>query len=232
MSKTQGTLVSELRSRINEPNANGFFSDIELRTWINEGAREIARRTEALRTSSTIAVLANTQDYTAPTDCIRMHRLEFKPTGQTQRMPLQYRDRQAMDVVWGTHSAITVSYWPEYYSMWGLPPTMTITVYPTPSGAGTLYAYYYKLPTALSTSGSASATTLDVPEGWEDLILDYAESRARLKQQRADLYGIAWQQFIDRLMSLNEAAVRFVDAPGQITPDYNWMGEDYGGIGY
>lgn len=232
MSKTQGTLVKELRSRINEPNPNGFFSDEEIRTWVNEGARECARRTEALRTSSTIAVTANTQDYTAPTDCVRMHRLEFKPTGSSQRIPLMYRDRTAMDVVWGTYQLMSSSWWPEFYTMWGIPPTMTITLYPTPTTAGSLYAYYYRLPTALSVTGTAAATTLDIPEGWEDLILSYAEARARLKQQRTDLYQVAWGQFRELLQALNETAARYTDSPGIVTPDYNWMDDEMGGAGY
>jgi hypothetical protein len=229
MSKTQGTLVKELRSRVNEPSPNGFLSDEEIRAWVNEGAREVARRTEALRTSTTIAVTAGTQDYTAPVDSVRVHRLEWKPTGSSQRVPLVYRDRQAMDVVWGTHQAITESWWPEWYSMWGVPPTMTITLYPTPTSAGSLYCYYYKLPAALSVTGTAATTTLDIPEGWEDLILSYAEARARLKQQRADLYQIAQGQFRDLLSALQETSTRYTDAPGQVTPDFGWMSEDYGG---
>lgn len=231
MSRTQGLLVQELRSRINEPNPNGFFSDEELRTWVNEGARECARKTEALRASSTIAVTATTQDYTAPTDLVRMHRLEFKPTGSSQRVPLQYRDRQAMDVVWGTHQAITQSWWPEFYCMWGTPPAITITLYPTPTTAGTLYCYYYKLPAALSVYGTATATTLDIPEGWEDIVLSYAEARARLKQTRTDLYQVAWSQFMGLLSALAETSARYTDAPGVVTPDYGWMGDDYGGPG-
>jgi hypothetical protein len=113
--------------------------------------------------------------------------------------------------------------------MWGVPPTMTITLYPTPTSAGSLYCYYYKLPAALSVTGTAATTVLDIPEGWEDLILSYAEARARLKQQRADLYQIAQGQFVNLLSALQETSTRYTDAPGQVTPDFGWMSEDYGG---
>lgn len=231
MSKTQGTLVKELRSRLNEPNPTGFFADEELRAWLNEGAREAARRTEALRAKTTIAVLASTQDYTAPTDMVRIHRLEFQPTGSSQRVPLVYRDRTAMDVVWGTYQAISQSWWPEMYTTWGFPPAVTVTLYPTPTTAGTLHCYYYRLPASLTTTGTQATTTIDIPEGWEDAILSYAEARARLKQQRADLYQIAFQNFVSIMTALVETSARYTDAVGLVTPDFGWMGDEYGGAG-
>lgn len=228
MSKTQGVLVTELRSRLNE-RAEAFFTDVELRTWINEGARDIARKTEALRAYATVSITANTQDYvTGPTDLIRIHRVEFTPTGSSQRVPLIYRDRSAMDVVWGTHQAITTSYWPEYYTTWLYPGTtaMQISLFPIPAVAGTLRVWYYKFPTALATGGSASATTLDIPEGWEDLILEYAEARAHLKRKDVTMYQVAWGNYGDKVMDLLETSLRYSDAAGQITPAFDFMPDD------
>ena len=52
MARTLALLRGDVRSRLNEATA-AFWSDAELTRWINEGASDVARRTESLRTRST-----------------------------------------------------------------------------------------------------------------------------------------------------------------------------------
>lgn len=229
MSKTQGVLLTELAARLGDPGMT-YFSPIELRTWINEGAREIARRTECLRAVATTAVTAGTQSYTAPTDAVRIHKVEFKPTSDSRWFSLEHRDMSAADIVWGTQRAITQSYAPEFWTGWGYPGSTNFTVelYPTPSSAGTLRFQYYKLPTDLSVTGSAAGTPIDCPNGWEDVILDWAETRAELKRKDVNAYQIKDAIFKDHLMAIMETSIRYTDSPGEITFDPQWFANQDG----
>ena len=227
MSKTQGVLLTELAARLADPH-HSYFSKTELRTWINEGAREIARRTECLRAVATAAVTAGTQSYVAPTDAVRIHKVEFIPTGDDRSFPLEHRDQSAADIVWGTQRTITQSYAPEFWSGWGYPgsSTYTIELYPTPSANGTLRFHYYKLPTDLSITGSAAGTAIDCPNGWEDVILDYAETRAELKRKDVNAYQIKDAIFKDHLMAIMETSIRYTDSPGEVTFDPQWFAQE------
>src|ERR1700752_4875880 len=99
MPKTLGDLLTDTRSRLDEQ-ASNFWSDTEVRRWIVEGARDLARRCEVLMAEDTITVTATVQGYNAPPDCIRIHRAEWRPVAQTTVYPLEYRDYNAMDGVW------------------------------------------------------------------------------------------------------------------------------------
>ena len=52
---TQATYLTNIRNKLDET-TSGQWSDAELRTWINEAARDIARRTESLQTYEEINV--------------------------------------------------------------------------------------------------------------------------------------------------------------------------------
>lgn len=226
MSKTQGVLITELSQRLGDPHMT-YFTPEELRVWVNEGAREVARRTECLRATSTTAVVAGTQSYTGPTDTVRIHKVEFKPTSDSRWFPLEYRDMSASDIVWGTQRAITQSYAPEIWTMWGFPGSTNLTVelFPTPSSAGTLRFQYYRLPADLAITGSAAGTAIDCPNGWEDVILDYAETRAELKKRDYQGYQIKDAIFKDHLMAVMETSIRYTDTPGEITFDTRWFSD-------
>lgn len=179
MPRTLGQLLSDVRNRLDEQSARMWGSP-ELRGWILEGARDVARRAEILLQSSTIAVTSGTQQYTGPTDAVRIYRVEWQPTGQSTIYPLEYYDFASMDELWGPNQIITQAY-PIAYTMWGFPPSLKIILYPSPSSNGQLNVYYYRLPADLATDGSADNTNVDVPEGWWDLIPKYCEFVAMRK---------------------------------------------------
>jgi len=68
---------------------------------------------------------------------------------------------------------------------------MTIQFYPVPAQTGTLNLYYYAMPSDLKTDGTDANTFLNVPSGWEDLLVKYACSRAMLKARDDN-----WQVFM------------------------------------
>lgn len=229
MSKTQAVLLNELSQRLGDPHLT-YFSPEELRTWINEGAREIARRTECLRDTLLVAVTSGTASYSGPTNMVRIHRVSFMPTGDNRSFPLEHRDISAADIVWGTQEFITQSYAPEFWSGWGFPGStnFTIQLYPTPSTDGILLIYYYRLPADLAVSdNSAAGTAIDCPNGWEDVILDWAETRAELKRKDVNAYQIKDAIFKDHLMAIMDTSIRYTDAPGEITFDTQWFSDEY-----
>lgn len=214
MAMTLGTAATNLRDRLDEPSA-GFWSDAQIRRYINEGCREISRRGEPLRTSTTASVTAGTRDYTGPTDAARIHECFYNMTGSSTLYPLEYRDLAALNNIWGTNQSIDRST-PIYWTTWGSAPTLTIRLWPVPAVNGTLTVYYYKLATELATNGSADSSNLDLPAGWEDLALDWAEYRALIQAKQPALAGLARQTFEQHLADLLAGTSRYTDQPGSI----------------
>ena len=104
---------------------------------------------------STLPVTAATQDYAAPDDVIRIHRITFTPSASLSDQntyTLEYRGFMEMDQIWGINQQ-----WPcllpLYYTLWGQPGTGTLTIktFPVPSEPGNLHVYYFPEITALPT---------------------------------------------------------------------------------
>lgn len=219
---------TDLRSRLDESSAR-FWSNTELNTWINEGLRDVSRRSEVLlKYDVGTAVVAGTAKYTLPTDVIRLHRVEFVPTGSTSIYPLEASTYQQMDSVWGVQQSVQRSY-PSYYVLWGVAGAigMTIQLYPVPSQAGLLYLYYYRLPATLSSDSDVA----EIPAGWEDLVTQYAEYVAMRKdrdprwQDSKALYEEALINLINVTRQLHDQArsvtVGTMSVPGWLY-EFDW----------
>lgn len=214
MPTTMKALITALREdRLDEKDA-AQWQDDELRRWINEGTRDICRRIEILPTSADIAVSAGVQQYTMATDVLRVNRVEWRPTGQTNVYSLEYRDFNNMDSVWWT-SQIQTQGTPVLFTMWGYTPNLKLVLYPTPSVSGVAKVFYYKLPTEIATDGSADTSTIDLPEGWHDLVLDYAEYRA-LRKDGDDRWQAAKAEYEQHLINMEEHTRRISDQAGMI----------------
>lgn len=214
MALTLADALTHLRSRLDEATAS-FWSDTELTRWINEGAQDLARRTESLRDETDLAVLAGVQEVTAPTDLIRATGLEWRPTSTGQHHPMQYRDRHNADAVWGSGDTEGS---PIIWTSWGFPPALTLRVFPTPHEAGNLHLYYYRLP-ALVTTANTSAI-IEVPSGWDDLVVEYATMLAFRKdgnQQWRD----SFQHYEQRVNDLLATAIRYNDQAGYIDQGFS-----------
>lgn len=223
MAKTVANLLVEISERVDDE-SNRRFSLPFLRRLILEGEREIARRSECLRATASIAVTAGASTVTGPVDAIRLTHAEFAPTGQSQVYPLEYADRRALDPLWGTMQNVDTSNAPFFFTTWGFPPTLTIQFSPIPSGAGTLIVYYYRMPANISDSGTDDTDAIDLPDGWEDLVSTYVEARCYRKDRRLEDYSAAMSTFDQQLNAITMAAQRYSDAPGQITYSPQWPG--------
>ena len=209
------TVRTNVRARLDEAAAT-FWTDAQLNTWINEGARDVGRRVEIFEKKGTIAVVANTQGYAAPSDVgSRIYRLEWLPTGQTSNYPLEYMDYASADSVWGSQQTVTTGY-PLVWTMWGFPGSsnLTITLYPVPSVNGTLNVFYYRLPATAVADGD----TVEVPEGWHDLVEMYAEWNA-LRKDGDKRWIEAKTIYDERLGEMRDLiGTRYTDQGDQMQP--------------
>lgn len=176
---TQAQALTAVRERLDEANAAGW-TDVELRRWINEAVTDIARKSETVQASANIDVDAGDQDHTLPATVLRINRATFTEDGNGHIYPLEYMDYNAADSIWWADQAITESR-PRIFTIWGYPPTLGLKLYPKPSHNGTLTVYFYSAPAPLAVDGSAANTNLATPEGYLDLILDYATYKAMLR---------------------------------------------------
>jgi|SRR5262245_48107177 len=192
--------IRRSRSVLDEPSSR-FWTDAELTDWINDGARDLARRAEDLLTyDQTITITPSIAVYTLPPDVIRIHRAEFVPSGSTQTYPIRASSQDEMDQVWGTYQANPASY-PSWMVTRGYPggsgaSAFQIQFYPVPAQAGTINLYYYKMPRRLLST--ETTLTIDLPEGWDDLILQYVEWRA-LRKTKDPRWQEAYQLYKENL---------------------------------
>lgn len=210
MAITLTSMLTEVRSLLDEPTAQ-FWQNSELTNWINEACADIARRVEWKRTSANIDIDGGTQTYTAPTDVYRIYRIQFTPDSSEDTYTVEFRGYMEMDQIWGINQQWPASY-PLYYTLWQVPPSMNIILYPVPSQNGTLNVFYYQQITPV-VSGSDD---VDILQGWEDLVQDYTVYRALRKD--ADP---RWQEFKstyeDKIVHMINSTRTFQDQAGTFT---------------
>ena len=210
--------LKRARRILDEPEPR-FWNDTELTDWVNDGARDLARKAEDLLTFDTsITVTASVGIYVLPTQITRIHRVEFVPSGSnTQTYPVSASTQQEMDQIWGTYQQNPSSY-PSYFVLLGYPGGTGITqfkiqLYPVPSQTGNLNLYYYTLPTRIGdpiADPTQLAVTLDLPEGWDDVVLMYVEWRA-LRKTRDPRWQEAYQLYGEQLDHLLNVTRHFHD---------------------
>ena len=228
MSLTLTNALTEIRSLIDEPNPQ-FWSNAELTTFINQGCENFAQRTRTLRTKETISVVANTQNYTAPPDMYALYRVEFQPTatGQVFIYPLEFMGYNEMDSAWGVYQTFPAA-WPQQYTLWGNPPTLTIRLFPVPNQVGNLFVFGYREPVAAVTG----TDLVDVLQGYEEAIIEYATYKAKRKDNDP-----TWQeakaQYEAIVLNATDNTGWYTDQPNQFTtgqsqwPPWALSGSDF-----
>jgi len=256
---TLSDCIYRVRSRINEPayptfpdSTPGnpparFYTDTELTAWINDGLRDISRRAEDLHTyDTTIHIPAYGENphapppaYRLPEDIIRINRVEFEVFGDSsQRYPLEASSQTYMDNIWNIDQLSTMTY-PSYWVTRGYPGgtgrnEFVIQMFPNPAQPGHLNLFYYRLPTRVHdpvADPSMYEAPLDLIEGWDDLIVDYCQMQAFIKQQNP-----LWQQiqslYEQKMVNIVDQTRRFNDQPqyfnydGMLMP---WATDTWGG---
>ena len=203
------TAITRVRDLLDEASAQ-FWSDSQITQWINEGCTDSQRRAEWKEAQATIPVVANTQNYAAPNDTIRIHRVTFNPTAASQTYTLEFRGMMEMDQVWGIQQQWPANY-PLYYTLWGQPGTATLSIitYPVPSQAGNLNVYYF--PDIINQV--VTTNPIDAPQGFEDMIYDYAMYRA-LRRDADPRWQEAKKDYEEKLVALSDSSRTYQDQAG------------------
>lgn len=212
---TQAQFLTKSRTRLNELTARAW-TDQQLREWVNEGARDIARKTEALEDRDSITVVVGTSEYTLDPDIIRVHRVEITPTGE-DTTALEYVDVKDLDS-FGWRQRTQRQDRPYVYSIWGSGRTLKLITYPVPGTAGVITVWAYITPPALvENAATDAAVDVQIPQAWDDILLDYIEYRAMRKdrdprwQEAKAMYDTACGEMFDNTR-------RWVDQAGMILP--------------
>lgn len=175
-----GTMtVAELRAAIR---AHGFEADTDAQqlTFLNEGQRDLARgaRLRWTKASTTVAITAGTADFTLPAAPVggklTSIRLAY-PTAPTMLAwadPEHLLDLRDSDT---TPRSATPAYW-------AITAPTTISLWPTPGGAGTLTVRYHRVPPALA----VDADTPILPELYHDHLVEYAAWKMAARERQWD----------------------------------------------
>jgi hypothetical protein len=198
MTVTVATAVTTLRERLDEATA-AQWSDLQIRRWLNEGIRDIARRTRLYTDQSTASVIANTGEYTLAANILALEHCLWKATADTRKYPLEGRAFSGVQrYVNETGSD------PIFYTTYGHPPVLKIQLWPTPTRAGTLYIYGPTLPVAMDvTSGTGN---IDVIEGWLEVAYDYAEYMAQRKDKDSTMWKETYALYESKVVNMIEMA--------------------------
>lgn len=209
---TLNDTLTNCRSQLDELNVvNQYWKDSELIAWVNDGVRDVARRAEVILVYNTsLAANVGQAKYNLPVDVIRVHRVEFIPGDSTQIYPVTGSTYDELDQIWGINPTQQSSY-PTTYACWGTPGNMTIQFYPVPAASGRFNLFYYRMPGNLATDGSSNAESLDIPSGWDDVIIMYVSYRALMKA-RDPHWQIFKQEYTENIQYMIDVTRQAHDA--------------------
>jgi len=226
---TQAGAITKIRERLDETGTPTTWTDAQLRGWINEAVRDIARLSETIQSTQTVTITSTditngVQEWLLDSTTLRVYRVEYQANGQTSVYPLEYGDFNNLDAVWWTRKTVS-SGTPQMFTLWGYPPQLKIVLYPKPSLPGVLRVYYYKVPEDLvTTTTSDASTTLSVPNGWEDLVYEYVTYLA-LRRDRDPRWQESKAAYDERLTAMLDLTARWSDQSGAVTPTGSFMPE-------
>lgn len=214
---TQAQTLTAARQMLGEPNTEVTWSNSELRGYINDAVADIARRTETIQKTATLPIAADVRKIAGPADALRIHTVSWKATANPEIYPLDIVDLHNMDAMWYT-SQTTRKGVPTAVTFWGYPPAIDMVFYPTPNVAGEAQLSYYGLPARLADDGTAASSTLVVPAGYENLIVEYVCYLA----QRRDA-NQRWQEhkqaYEEQIAQMHDNTRRWTDQHGYIVPN-------------
>lgn len=230
MAETIARVLEMVRDRLDEPNPRQWTQK-QLRGWILEGSRDIARKSLQLLDSVTIAATGGAAEYTVAANVIEIHAAYWTPDGDTRKIPLQPKHYNAMDSVWMAERDTATSD-PMFFTSWGFSPLLKLRVWPVPSGDGDIQLMVSRQPADFDLNGADDTDPLDVPTGWADLVAYYAEFCALRKdrdarwQEPKALYDEGLQALIDNGNALTQGGEVLYDNAGAFLPA--WLVHDGG----
>ena len=204
---TMNAALASVRVRLEETTAEQW-TDAAIKEWINEGCRDISLKAEWKRAGPTnVSFSAGTATGSAPSTMIRLESAEYQITGQSSIYPLEIREWNEMTLIWGTTRGSDQSI-PGFVTARGYPGAFTLYLFPIPSSAGNLIVNYTQLSTDTDTT-----TPIDCPEGWQQVVFDYAEYKA-LRRARDPRWQEAKATYEENLAYLMDLTRTFHNQPG------------------
>lgn len=209
--KTLSDIHTLVRDRLAESTPAQWTADM-LTRWINEGLADVARRTETLQDFDDITAQTGVQQYTLPSQIVRVRGVHWNPTSG-EPTPMEFHEFNNMNsVTWASQT--TAQSTPSLYTFWGFPPTLKMVVYPSPAMAGVFRVYHYRLPAVLA----SDSDTAEIPEGWTDLVVSYCEYSA-LRRDRDPRWQEAKALYEEAINRMYELTRRWTDQAGYIDAD-------------
>lgn len=220
-----------------------FYTDTEITNWVNDAMNDVARRAEELITfDQSIDIPAYNPAlpinndvgaipyYPLLDDVVRIQRIEFVPINQTNQIyKLEPSMPNEMDQVWGTYQQSQSSY-PRFWVTHGYPGGVgrnlfTLQIYPNPSQAGMLNIFYYRLP---GTIGDPVAdptqydVTIDMPNGWDEMIVIFATYRA-MQKQRTPEWNSRKAEYEERVAQIIDVTRKYHDQQSYVSYGTNYL---------
>jgi len=179
---TVDTIIDRVRYDLNETTAS-FWSDTELRQWINEAIWEINSKTRCLeRSTFTQALAEDDYDYSITGDWLSIETIIHDSgvtTGDTDTNEASRRlhTLKRIDIRDYGHTRETGR--PKQYAIWN----DTLYVWPIPDSdqsGTTLILFAVNLPTSITSGSSATET----PAYFDHAIVNYTKAKAYFKDKR------------------------------------------------
>jgi hypothetical protein len=206
-------LENQVRAMLDEPVA-AQWTQLNLRIWMNEGIRDLARSTRHFKSTYAQSLTAGVAEYTMPESVITVEHCYYDDGAR--KMPLWARHYEQMDQIWGERQD-NAGAWPQWFTTWGYAPNLKLRLYPVPSITGhTARLLTATIPSDMPLSGS-DTTAVDVPPAWVDLISDYAEMKA-LRRDRDP----RWQEALEAYTGKRDAMIHnndYLAVNREIVPD-------------
>lgn len=170
---TPAQIETAARRKYNSASSS-FYSAAEIYDLIYQAELEIARETRMLEGYTTTTSTASTQTISFPTGVLEIKRVEYNGA-KLQR--IDFREDDAITLL---NSSTTATGTPLYYFEWN----DTIYLRPIPDTSSvTIKIYYYKMPTAVTTSSQ----TLEVPALFHMCIADFVAGELAAKDVQFDI---------------------------------------------
>lgn len=198
-SLTVNQVITAVRDRLDEATA-GQWTDTQLKRWLNEALRDLARKTKHIKDTTTFATVAGQAEYTAASNIIEIEHAFYAP-GDGRQCGLIPRAFEGMNNIWGAQQNQAGGD-PAMFTTWGVPPLLKVRLYPVPpTSAKTVTLYVTRLCTVITENETLDNAVIDFPEAWVDLTKDFVEYCA-LRKDRDPRWQESFQFYSQRVDDL------------------------------
>lgn len=171
----------KVRDIIREPDETGFYNNEEINDWINEGQREIAKKTNILKSTSYVNTSSGVKQYELPTDYLDT--VFLKIDGEKLYATSMEKAVEEEEKVSGYH----------YYYIWN--DVLYLTFNP---GDNELFLLYNKMPEDMTDD----LDTPSIPVKYQDTLVDYGVYKAKQTDRMYEEAEVFKRDFRSKLQDI------------------------------